>query len=109
MNDSTRVRLRGRDYLLRSQGDPEQVRRATRLVEEKLAEQETAVAVDTHDRLMLAMLNLAGELLNERVQREKLSLELQQLRTAWQGAEQDFVQRSELLIARIENQRSNAE
>lgn len=109
MNDSTRVRLRGRDYLLRSQGDPEQIQRATRLVEEKLAEQEATVAVDTHDRFMLAMLNLAGEALSERDQREKLSLELQQFRTAWQSAEWDFAQRSDRLIARIEKQLPEAE
>jgi cell division protein ZapA (FtsZ GTPase activity inhibitor) len=109
VNDSTRVRLRGRDYLLRSQGDPEQIQRATRLVEEKLAEQEAAVAVDTHDRFMLAMLNLAGEVLRERSQREALSLELQQLRTACQSAERDFALRSERLIAQIEKQLSEAE
>lgn len=103
MSDTTLIRFRGRDYLLRSHGDPEQVQRATRLVEEKLAEQEAAVAVDTHDRFMLAMLNLAGDALRERREREKLSLELKQLRAAWQTSEQDLGQRTACLVAQIEN------
>ncbi|NCO52668.1 MAG: cell division protein ZapA [Deltaproteobacteria bacterium] len=102
MKDSTRIRLRGRDYLLRSQGDPEQIQRATRLVEEKLAEQEAAIAVDTHDRFMLAMLNLAGDALRERSERESLALELEQLHAAWQKAEQNLAQRAGLLVAQIE-------
>ena len=63
---TVKVSLQGRDYLLRSQGDPDLVQEATLLVETKLSGIPTTVSVDTRDRYLLAMLNLAGELLQER-------------------------------------------
>ena len=66
MTPTVKVRLLGRDYLLRSQGEPHRVQEAAALVEEKLAGLDEAISVDTRDRFILALLNLAGEYLQER-------------------------------------------
>lgn len=102
MNATVKVHLLGRDYMLRSQGDPAQVQAAAKLVEEKLSGLPDAVSIDTRDRFMLALLNLAGEFLQVQAAHEELKAELQDVK-AEQAAAQ--TQRSEIesrLIAQIE-------
>jgi cell division protein ZapA (FtsZ GTPase activity inhibitor) len=75
MSATVKVHLLGRDYLLRSQGDPDLVQEAAVLVEEKLSGLPKSVSVDTRDRYMLAMLNLAGEYLQEKRKNQEIEVE----------------------------------
>lgn len=102
MNTTVRVHLLGRDYLLRSQGDSTQVQAAAALVEKKLSELPDAISVDTRDRFMLALMNLAGEYLQAQGDNEVLTIELQKVKdeqTAEQAQSALTVQR---LVDRIE-------
>lgn len=106
MNATVKVQLLGRDYLLRSQGDPDRVQEAAALVEDKLAGLTGVVSVDTRDRFVLAMLNLAGEFLQEKRRRQAVENELDELRVTQSRllAEESRSQRIEAeLIKRIEN------
>ncbi len=103
MNATVRVQLLGRDYLLRSQGDPARVQDAAALVESKLEGLTGTVSVDTRDRFMLAMLNLAGEYLQEKRRSQALDAELRALESG-QAAKDEQLRRVEAgLIERIEN------
>lgn len=101
MNATVRVQLLGRDYLLRSQGDPERVREAALLVEEKLAGMAEALSVDTRDRFILALLNLAGEYLFERRRSQAVEEELELLK-ARQDETDEQLRRAAGLVERIE-------
>lgn len=103
MNATVRVKLLGRDYMLRSQGDPDRVQEAATLVEEKLAGLTESVSVDTRDRFMLVMLNLAGEYLQERRDRQSLEGRLEILQTEQLNAEKQLKINEAELIERIEN------
>ena len=103
MNATVRVHLLGRDYLLRSQGDPEQVQAAAALVEEKLAGLSDKVSVDTRDRFMLAMLNLAGEYLQIETQNLEMTTELDELKNHLTVADRQCTARADRLIERIED------
>lgn len=103
MNATVRVKLLGRDYMLRSQGDPDRVQEAATLVEEKLAGLTESVSVDTRDRFMLVMLNLAGEYLQERRDRQSLECKLEILQTEQLNAEKQLKINEAELIERIEN------
>jgi len=100
MNATVKVRLLGRDYLLRSQGDPDLVQEAAILVEEKLAGLPKSVSVDTRDRYMLAMLNLAGEYLQEKRKNQAIEAERQRDNSA---ADVQVKRIEAELIERIEN------
>jgi hypothetical protein len=98
-----KVHLLGRDYLLRSSGDPEMLQEAALLVEEKFACVPTTTSVDTRDRQMLAMLNLAGEYLQEK--RRRIALEAEQKELLEQNAltDRQKSKRENALISRIED------
>jgi cell division protein ZapA (FtsZ GTPase activity inhibitor) len=102
MSATVKVHLLGRDYQLRSQGDSDLIQEAASLVEEKLSGIPKSVSVDTRDRYMLALLNLAGEYLQEKRKNRALEVE----RRGWQDglatAEQSKRDEAEL-IERIEN------
>ncbi|MCF6179896.1 MAG: cell division protein ZapA [Geopsychrobacter sp.] len=102
MSESLRVRLAGRDYLLRAGGDPALVQAAAQLVEQKLAAVPTAHSADTRDRQMLAMLNLAGEYLQEKRKRQALESEQGQAEQLVVSLEQ-LTQDEAMLVARIES------
>ncbi len=94
MSETVKVRLLEREYQLRSQGDSDLVQEAALLVEKKLSELSTTVAVDTRDRYILVMLTLAGEYLQEKRKNQMLEGELQE----WQAGNRS----SELLSDKIQ-------
>ncbi len=102
MSVTVKVNLLGRDYLLRSQGDPDLVQAAAVLVEEKLSGLPKSVSVDTRDRYMLAMLNLAGEYLQEKRKNQEIEVERQEWLTNPVVDVQSKSREAEL-IERIEN------
>lgn len=102
MNATVKIHLLGRDYMLRSQGDPAQIQAAAALVEEKLAGLSDAVSVDTRDRFMLAMLNLAGEYLQATEKSKALADELQSLTKRQAADSEQFERAGNRLIERIE-------
>lgn len=103
MSETVKVHLLGRDYMLRSQGDPELVREAALLVEDKLLDVPTSVSVDTRDRYILAMLNMAGEYLQEKRKNQTVESERQGQQSMSAAAEDQMKNRDAELIARIEN------
>ena len=103
MSATVKVHLLGRDYLLRSQGDPDLVQEAAVLVEEKLSDLPRSVSVDTRDRYILAMLNLAGEYLQEKRKNQALNVEPQEQQDANLAAEEQSKRIEAQLIERIEN------
>ena len=103
MSGTVKVQLLGRDYLLRSQGDPELVQEAATLVEEKLVGLPRTVSADTRDRYMLAMLNLAGEYLQEKRKNEAFEIERQNWQAANSAAAAQTKRTEAELIERIEN------
>ena len=99
-SETVKVHLLGREYSLRSQGNPELVQAAAVLVEEKLSDLPTSAAVDTRDRYMLVMLNLAGEYLQEKLKNQALEVARQDGESLIAAQ----VEKNEAeLIARIEN------
>lgn len=102
MSATVKVHLLGRDYLLRSQGDPDLVQEAAVLVEEKLSGLPKSVSVDTRDRYMLAMLNLAGEYLQEKHKNQEIEVERQEWLTN-PAVDALSKSREAELIERIEN------
>lgn len=102
MSATVKVHLLGRDYLLRSQGDPDLVQEAAVLVEEKLLGLPKSVSVDTRDRYMLAMLNLAGEYLQEKRKNQAAEVERQE-RSSESAVDVLSKSREAELIERIEN------
>lgn len=61
------VRILGQPYRIRSEGDPEDVRRAARLLEETMERvQGRSSTVDSLDVVILAALNLAHQLVSMR-------------------------------------------
>ena len=67
--ETTTVRIFGREYSIRSENDPEYVRRVAALVDEKMREVSTASSQVTSVRVaILAALNLADEVLRSREQ-----------------------------------------
>jgi cell division protein ZapA (FtsZ GTPase activity inhibitor) len=103
MNATVRVHLLGRDYMLRSQGDPEHVQEAAALIEERLAGLTDSVSVDTRDRFMLGMLNLAGEYLQEKRRCQALETELKVQQDGQLTADNELKRAESGLIERIEN------
>ena len=103
MSATVKVHLLGRDYLLRSQGDPDLVHAAAVLVEEKLAGIPESVSVDTRDRYMLALLNLAGEYLHEKHKNLALEVEKQGEQEDCFSADEQSKRLEAELIERIEN------
>ena len=103
MNATVKVHLLGRDYMLRSQGDPDLVQEAALLVEEKLAGLPKSVSVDTRDRYMLAMLNLAGEYLQEKRKNAAIEVEQQGQQNAHLAKDEQSKSIEAELIERIEN------
>ncbi len=103
MSATVKVHLLGRDYLLRSQGDPDLVQEAAILVEEKLSGLSRSVSVDTRDRYMLAMLNLAGEYLQEKRKNQAFEVERQGQQNTRLVDEQQLKKIEAELIERIEN------
>ena len=64
--ETTTVRIFGREYSIRSENDPEYVRRVAALVDEKMREVSTASSQVTSVRVaILASLNLADEVLQQ--------------------------------------------
>ncbi len=102
MSATVKVHLLGRDYLLRSQGDPDLVQEAAVIVEEKLSGLPRSVSVDTRDRYMLAMLNLAGEYLQEKRKNQEIEVERQEWLTN-PAVDALSESREAELIERIEN------
>ncbi|WP_020676677.1 cell division protein ZapA [Geopsychrobacter electrodiphilus] len=102
MNETVKVHLLGRDYVLSSSGDVETLQEAAQLVEEKFASVSTTVSVDTRDRQILAMLNLAGDYLHEKRRRLALELEQDELRKQNVSADIQKQQLELVLIDRIE-------
>lgn len=103
MSATVRVHLLGRDYLLRSQGDPEHVQEAAALIEGRLAGLSDSASVDTRDKFMLGMLNLAGEYLQEKRKSQTLEAELLSLQDGLSAAEKELQGAESELIERIEN------
>jgi len=103
VSSTVKVHLLGRDYLLRSSGDPETLQEAALLVEEKFSCVPTTISVDTRDRQMLAMLNLAGEYLQEKRRRITLETELQRLLEQRDSADLHKLKIENALIARVED------
>lgn len=103
MSATVKVHLLGRDYLLRSQGAPDRVQEAAALVEEKLSGLTDSVSVDTRDRFILALLNLAGESLQERSDKQALEARIQILQNEKNSLEEQFVQLEKKLVERIED------
>ena len=65
--ETTTVRIFGREYSIRSENDPEYVRRVAALVDEKMREVSSASSQVTSVRVaILAALNLADEVLQSR-------------------------------------------
>jgi len=102
MSERVRVHLSGRDYLLRTGGDADLVEEAAQLVERKLAGVPAALSADTRDRQMLAMLNLAGEYLQEKRKCEALETEKKQAGRAVETLER-LKEHEAVLVKRIEN------
>lgn len=100
MSETCKVHLLGREFLLRSPGDPDLLQEAAVLIEEKLADLPESVSVDTRDRYLLVMLNLAGEYLKEK--RKNQAIE-----ASWQERQENTLARSRsveaALIERIED------
>ncbi len=70
MSHAVEISLLGRRFTIRTDDDPEQVREAASLVQEKIDELREAGAAIASDRLMaLVALNLAGELIERRASR----------------------------------------
>lgn len=103
MNATVRVQLLGRDYLLRSQGDPDRVQEAAALVEERLSGLAETMSVDTRDRFMLVMLNLAGEYLQEERKSQSLESELRRVKTDQAEADELISKVEAELVERIED------
>ena len=103
MTPTVRIHLLGRDYLLRSQGDQQRVQEAADLVEERLAGLDESLSVDTRDRFVLALLNLAGEYLRERGKVRELENHLDRQQKAHAALEEEIGEVEAGLIARIED------
>lgn len=103
MNATVKVHLLGREYLLRSQGDPELVKSAAALVEEKLAGLPRSVSADTRDHYMLTMLNLAGDFLQAQRKNSELELLVQEQKNNSFHSSKDADSLRAALIERIEN------
>jgi cell division protein ZapA (FtsZ GTPase activity inhibitor) len=103
MSATVKVHLMGRDYLLRSQGNPDLVKEAAVLVEEKLADLPQTLSVDTRDRYILALLNLAGDFLQEKRKNYAVELECRELKAFCQGGSEQTKKMEAALIERIEN------
>ncbi len=103
MSATVKVNLLGKDYLLRSQGDPALVQEAAILVEDKLAGLPRTLSVDTRDRYMLAMLNLAGEYLQEKKRNQALEVAQQNRHNDDCAADEQSKVIEAELIERIEN------
>jgi len=100
---TVKVSLQGRDYLLRSQGDPDLVQEAAQLVETKLSGIPTTVSVDTRDRYLLAMLNMAGELLQEKRKNQAIEGTQPELQGSDLFADEQAKRLEAELIERIES------
>jgi cell division protein ZapA (FtsZ GTPase activity inhibitor) len=102
VNETVKVQLFGREYLLRSSGDAELLANAALLVEEKLGQVSTTISVDTRDRQMLAMLNLAGDYLQEKRKCLALKAEVETLQAQMGFTDEQACRLEDDLIARIE-------
>ncbi len=97
-----KVHLLGREYSLCCQGNPDLVQAAAVLVEEKLSGLPTSASVDTRDRYMLVMLNLAGEYLREKLKNQALEVEQQSQRDSRSVRDAQAEESEAELIERIE-------
>ncbi len=88
MTPSVRIKVQGREYVLRTRQTQEQIQRVVDFVEEKLAETAAGISADTRDLTVLTLLNLAGQ-------------HLQLIDD--QGQEREQASRLESLAERIEN------
>ncbi len=63
MTPSVRIKVQGREYVLRTSQSQEQIQRVVDFVEVKLAETAAGISADTRDLTVLTLLNLAGQYL----------------------------------------------
>ncbi|AMV73012.1 hypothetical protein JCM30471_14270 [Desulfuromonas carbonis] len=90
MKQSVQVTILGQQYTLRSESDPAEVRQIAEFVDRRVAEvQSAARTADSYTAVVLALLNVAGELFAAR-------------RQAPAGGDEGAEERLQKLLARIE-------
>ena len=87
MKSVVHVNILGQQYAIRSTVEPEAVEKVAAFVNDKITEiSSTSRTVDSHQAIVLAFLNVAGEYLQEKEANRKYGEKLKQLLERLDGA-----------------------